>query len=1239
MSVYRRSVPVCAQFDLGALDNDSDDEQDDTNDFSSIPVKFNTQDVSIRGRLRRLLIRNSHSRLASTFFDLIVKLIICITYVVRATLDDSQTYACNGVPCDNANSNDSSEEPTVFSSTSINWYVVFWVDRPLPLWIVQVVLSAITLSKALLLVYISTKGHRGEHIRTTAFILELICSLPILATVCYPPLLQNLFVPIFLNVWLAEIALERVFNDLHLTRQRFQTMSVTLSQQILLLLASVVSLVYTTICGIQHIQRGSAESKLSMFESFYFVIVTFSTVGYGDISPDIWIGQLFMIIMICVALIFIPRQLEVIASTWIERQKAGGEYSKRTAAGNKHVVVCSSNLATEAVMDFLSEFYAHPKLEDHLVILLSSHELDNSMQVILKDPKWTHRVIYMRGSSLKDLDLKRCRIHEADACFFLAPRTVVDKYSADQHTILRSWAVKDFAPHCKQYIQLFKAQNKMHVKFAEHVVCEDEFKFALLANNCLYPGLSTLVSLLVHTSGGQEAELATEQWQQLYGRHSGNEIYHIQLIKSSFFSRYEGKKFTEASSDAHQRFGVALMAILDTQIPEPRLQLNPGPNYIMKGSDYCFYMSVTKEEYSEISPEALQDDIGKNARQSKTLAEEENEINYLLKRNKSNEQIALVLQKYQNESEDDGDEEESVFDTITSMVGQEITKIIHGKEKEKDTNEKDGDDNSNYFDYLQPDKMTKKMKDGNVMEKEADGLSHRNGTGNILQFYNDMGHEMIMTGPPPTTMYLGSRRTNCHIMKTPRLFCCLEWGKHCEHCTYKNANDDRWTRQLIILSVEYASCGIYNFIVPLRSNFISKYCLSPIILLLEEDPDKIFLETIAQFPLVYWMKGKISSVDDLLRGGINKASHLVVVNKEKHQKQGEETLSDSETIVAVQTIFRLFPNANIITELSQASNLRFMQFSAHDEYSQKISLLEQKLKQETPSNLSYMFRLPFAAGQVFSASMLDTLLYQTFVKGYLITFVRLLLGIDAEQNSGHLSSIRVKRATLKLYPTYGELYQGLCTATGEVPIAIYRTEKQGLESNQPTPPPPPKDFGLKRETTFHARNPFISFQNSDQCDLADLIRNRLKSLDIRDDDYCELKKRPNALSYVILNPSPKRKLKLGDIVHVLQPYSMQAFPSNAKQPWRPRSNSVNILLPRHLDKRKGSLPNLTDKEKAQESTTEKEDPRPHTATVNVEVTTSTPAEGIQRKPSRFTVERKPESALDTPTIVVNGTEC
>lgn len=59
-----------------------------------------------------------------------------------------------------------------------------------------------------------------------------------------------------------------------------------------------------------------------------------------------------------------------------------------------------------------------------------------------------------------------------------------------------------------------------------------------------------------------------------------------------------------------------------------------------------------------------------------------------------------------------------------------------------------------------------------------------------------------------------------------------------------------------------------------------------------------------------------------------------------------------------------------------------------------------------------MFRLPFAAGSVFSASMLDTLLYQAFVKDYVITFVRLLLGVDQAPGSGFLTSVSINKNKL-----------------------------------------------------------------------------------------------------------------------------------------------------------------------------------------------------------------------------------
>jgi len=37
--------------------------------------------------------------------------------------------------------------------------------------------------------------------------------------------------------------------------------------------------------------------------------VTFSTVGYGDVTPQIWPSQLLVVFLICVALVVLPLQV------------------------------------------------------------------------------------------------------------------------------------------------------------------------------------------------------------------------------------------------------------------------------------------------------------------------------------------------------------------------------------------------------------------------------------------------------------------------------------------------------------------------------------------------------------------------------------------------------------------------------------------------------------------------------------------------------------------------------------------------------------------------------------------------------------------------------------------------------------------------------------------------------------------------------------------------------------------
>ena len=58
------------------------------------------------------------------------------------------------------------------------------------------------------------------------------------------------------------------------------------------------------ICFVHHFEQ--LGTNIDIFNSYWFVIVTFSTVGYGDISPGHWTSKLVVTIFIGAALVYLP---------------------------------------------------------------------------------------------------------------------------------------------------------------------------------------------------------------------------------------------------------------------------------------------------------------------------------------------------------------------------------------------------------------------------------------------------------------------------------------------------------------------------------------------------------------------------------------------------------------------------------------------------------------------------------------------------------------------------------------------------------------------------------------------------------------------------------------------------------------------------------------------------------------------------------------------------------------------
>uniref|UniRef100_A0A3Q2VEE9 Potassium sodium-activated channel subfamily T member 1 n=1 Tax=Haplochromis burtoni TaxID=8153 RepID=A0A3Q2VEE9_HAPBU len=1081
-----------------------------------VQVEFYVNENTFKERLKLFFIKNQRSSLRIRLFNFSLKILTCALYILRVSLEDLKEK--NGICiC------------RVHLSLS-------------PL--LQVTVALISFLETMLITYLSYKGNIWEQIFQISFILEMINTVPFIITIFWHRL-RDIFVPVFLNCWLAKGALENMINDFHRAIQRTHS---AMFNQVFILICTLLCLVFTGACGIQHLER--AGKNLTLFDSFYFCIVTFSTVGYGDVTPQIWPSQLLVVILICVALVVLPLQFEELAYLWMESQKLGGNYSRHRAQTEKHVVLCVSSLKIDLLMDFLNEFYAHPRLQDYYVVILCPTEIDIQVRRILQIPLWSQRVIYLQGSALKDQDLMRAKMDDAEACFILSSRNEVDRTAADHQTILRAWAAKDFAPNCPLYVQILKPENKFHVKFADHVVCEEEFKYAMLALNCVCPATSTLITLLVHTSRGQEGQLSPEQWQRTYGRCSGNEVYHIRLCDSKFFGEYDGKSFTYASFHAHKKYGVCLIGV--KREDNKSILLNPGPRHIMAATDTCYYINITKEENSAF--------IFKQEEKHKGLP---------------------VSGLY------DAPSRLPVHSIIASM-GTVAIDLQHPDPPEETgklalpTENGAGSRRPSIAPVLEIADSSSILPCDLLSDQSEDETNQSDEEGSV-------GSDFVK-GYPPNSPYIGSSPTLCHLLPQKAPFCCLRLDKGCTHNSFEDAKAYGFKNKLIIVSAETAGNGLYNFIVPLRAYYRPRKELNPIVLLLDYPPDNHFLEAICCFPMVYFMAGTIDNLDNLLQCGIIYADNLVVVDKESTMSAEEDYMADAKTIVNVQTMFRLFPSLSIITELTHPSNMRFMQFRAKDCYSLALSKLE-KIERDKGSNLAFMFRLPFAAGRVFSISMLDTLLYQSFVKDYMIAIIRLLLGLDTTPGSGYLCAMKITEEDLWIR-TYGRLFQKLCSSSAEIPIGIYRTEshmfstsesqvsinvEQGEEHRDRGGSWKEKTGYRNSTTSDQSEHPLLRkksmqwarrlsrknvkpstraerisqqrlnlYRRSERQELSELVKNRMKHLGLPTVGYDEMNDHQNTLSYVLINPPPDTMLELNDIVYIIRSDPLAHVPEDSQ---------------------------------------------------------------------------------------------
>ncbi|KAL3662581.1 hypothetical protein V7S43_012434 [Phytophthora oleae] len=336
------------------------------------------------------------------------------------------------------------------------------------------------------------------------------------------------------------------------------------------------------------------EDKLQFHNSLYFVLVTVSTIGYGDVTPRTVLGHIFVIVVIIGIFTIIPAEVNKLNAL----AKQSNLWDKEVAVKSSgHVIVSGYNLSATTVLEFLQEFFHPSRGSIHLdVVFVSDDPPLPELLSILEKQKYRRRTSYIRGSLMKERDQCRVKMASATAVFFLANNRH-EPAQQDAATILHAVSIRNYADSCGQhvdiYVQLLSRVYEYEISsmlLGANATKTSGLKDMLLARAAVCPGSSTLILNLIRSYHlGQYAK--RRKWGKPW-IHEYLDGLTYQVFPIIFSSRFEHHKFGVVARHIYEYYGALLISTFNQNASSRDgthsscVQLAPFGSFICEGYEF-----------------------------------------------------------------------------------------------------------------------------------------------------------------------------------------------------------------------------------------------------------------------------------------------------------------------------------------------------------------------------------------------------------------------------------------------------------------------------------------------------------------------------------------------------------------------------------------------------------------------------------------------------------------------------
>ncbi|KAJ2223265.1 hypothetical protein EV180_004040, partial [Coemansia sp. RSA 518] len=354
------------------------------------------------------------------------------------------------------------------------------------------------------------------------------------------------------------------FIHLSLIRQEV----VSLCSDIIVAILFFASLVHSGVnwySQTNHIQY----TGFSFLDSIYSIVM--SGLGEDGVIPPSTFFQVISMAILALIALAVPSRI----SRLVDLALNTSAYTKTVAlpTATRHALLCGY-IGVESVRQFLHEFFNAdhgPNIFKTTIVVLHTDEPSMEMKALLRDPG--------RATSLKAL--KRARVDLATCVYILTRKTSHGSgIDQDAETVLIALALNAFSapfvtratatPMLQVFAQTILPNSIAHLAYLQtsRIVCIDEMRLGIMAQNCATPGFAALAFMLSTSvanhvnwdySGVFTEEIASsadDGWVTSYLHGISQEIYQAHVPESLV-----GKSFFKATRYFYRCHGLLVFGV------------------------------------------------------------------------------------------------------------------------------------------------------------------------------------------------------------------------------------------------------------------------------------------------------------------------------------------------------------------------------------------------------------------------------------------------------------------------------------------------------------------------------------------------------------------------------------------------------------------------------------------------------------------------------------------------------